>query len=349
MASSMTSASAKQTDSYPPSGGAARAASNSNKVEKTAADAEVDPRFTHFNFTGKVFQAPGAKFCLSKIYETPVFCVDLGDNDATLDVVALQKGFDIEAGSSDDKLIALAVKGLQFVPSIKPGDRIPSEILDGTASWRIEERHIQIAMQRLKAQLLSWVSGQEILITDPEELESYFGQIENKEKIKVAFSNAAEMLGYDRENHAVVLEKIDSLGRELCYIEALRDAYKSITLIAVRIGDIQKLSKSDRRMADEIQRVKLLLRRGMEEYTKIFEEIDAQTGEIVSALKSVSRQVDYIRQVRDKLHFLMMSWDPIIKQWQEAESDQPHHVKLVISETYRFLARKFNTARSMMQ
>lgn len=306
-------------------------------------------RTTHFDFTSPVFRVPGARFCLVGVEKDPVFCVDMGEVEASLDIKSIQKEFKIEPGSNDEKLIATVVKGLQYVPDIRPGDSIPSELLDGTASWSINKRHKLIAVQRLKAQLLSWVSGQEVLITDPDELEMYFGQLENKEKIKEAFSKAAKMLGEDPSNHDVVFDRINTLGRELSYIEALRDRFSSVPNIALRIEELRKQSGPDTRALDEIQRVKLLLRKGIDEYNKIFDDVDAQTSEIVGALKAVGRQTDYIRDVRDRLHFLMMSWDPVLKQWENAEGERGLKIRVAISETYRFLAAKFSTARSMMR
>lgn len=306
-------------------------------------------RTTHFDFTSPVFRVPGARFCLVGVDKAPVFCVDMGDVEASLDIKSIQKEFKIESGSNDEKLIATVVKGLQYVPDIRPGDSIPSELLDGSASWSINKRHKMIAVQRLKAQLLSWVSGQEILITDPDELEMYFGQLENKEKIREAFSRAAKMLGEDPSNHEVVFDRINTLGRELSYIEALRDRFSSVPSIALRIEELRKQSGPDTRALDEIQRVKILLRKGIDEYKKIFDDIDAQTSEIVGALKAVDRQTDYIREVRDRLHFLMMSWDPILSQWESAEGERGLKIRVAISETYRFLAARFSTARSMMR
>lgn len=317
-------------------------------ADATPAKGDQDDRSTHFDFRNHVFKMPGARFCLIGAERTPIFCVELGDVEAKLQIHAMQREFSIEPSSYDGELIATAVKGLRYVPDIRPGDRIPSEILDGTASWRIKPKHREIAVQRLKAQLISWVSGQEILITNPEELEMYFDQIENKEKIKAAFSDAAELLGHERDDHNAVFEKINTLARELCYIEALRDKYNVIPMLAVKLDQLQKKWQSDRRLATEIQRIKLLMRRGIEEYTKIFEEIDAQTGEIASALKSIGAQVEHIRRVRDDLHFLIMSWEPLLVQWDQASPKNAYKMKLLLADTYRFLAGKFNTGKSLL-
>lgn len=323
---------------------------NDNSPQAATKDVDTPPglKLTHFKFESPVFGAPGARFFLHGPQKVPVFCVDMGGNEALVDINSLMQEFNIDPNSKDCDLITKAVQALKYVPDIKPNDEIPSEVLDGTASWPVKRKHKLIAMQRLKAQLFSWVSGKEMLITDPEELENFFGQIEAKEKLKDAFSQAAEALGHDKKDHEVVFQKLELLSRELCYIEALRDRYRCVPLVLSRIAEYGLKQRTDRRAIDEIRRVKLLFDQGVEEYEKIFTEVDAQTSEVIGALKTLEQQIEYIRKTRDNLHFIMMGWDPIIKKWKETPLDRTHRVKLNLQDTYRFLASKFNTAKSLL-
>ena len=63
-------------------------------------------------------------------------------------------------------LLDVVEKGLRFVHEIRPGDSIPSELLDGTASWRVEERHRRRARGRLMAQLIAWTAGEGLMTAD---------------------------------------------------------------------------------------------------------------------------------------------------------------------------------------
>src|SRR4051812_44643028 len=130
-------------------------------------------RTTHFKFDKKVFLAPGACFLLRRPEMEPMFAVRMGDQDAYLTVKSLCREFDIAPGTPDARLIDTAVQGLRYVPNIRPGDRIPSELLDGSASWKIEDRHALLASGRIQAQLLSWITGKETVITDAAELEMF--------------------------------------------------------------------------------------------------------------------------------------------------------------------------------
>jgi hypothetical protein len=116
---------------------------------------EGPARNTHFDFQARVFQAPGACFVLNGKDKEPMFAVDMGTGLGYISLKDLRRTFHIAEGSHDDKLIASAAAGLRFVPDIRPGDEIPNEILNGTASWTVARKHKQIARDRIQVQLLS--------------------------------------------------------------------------------------------------------------------------------------------------------------------------------------------------
>lgn len=320
-----------------------------------AADARDEPLpegalpITHFNFTHRVFQTPGARFILKGSDHIPTFRVDMGDNEGLVDIETLKKEFCITPDSHDGKLVDLAVQGLRYVPDIKPGDSIPSEILNGTASWTISPRHRKLAEQRLQIQLLSWVGGKEVLLTSPDEIATFLEQLENKEKLRTAFRDAAVALGYSRDNIEPVIKQIELLAREVCYIEALRDRYALIPKIGQKIDELTRSLGNDRTAKLEANRIRSLLNIGIREYQAAFNEADAQTGEIISALKTVERQVKFIRQVRDDLHFLLMQWHPHISNLEKWKGRRTPETDRVMSALYRFLAPRYSSGQSMLK
>lgn len=303
---------------------------------------------THFDFQAKVFSAPGARFVAIGTARKPNFCVALGGIEALVDVHALCREFDIAPGSHDARLITTAIKGLKYVPDIRKGDKIPNELLDGSASWTVERRHLEIATNRIQVQLVSWLQGREIVISDSQELEMFFAQLDNKEKLRKAFADAAVALGYPAADTAVVVERIEQLSREICYIEALRDRYKVIGAIESRLSHIRRLHGSDSRMRDALQRVFALLVYGQAECERLFSEVDAQTGEIIGALKSIDRQIRYIRDKRDELHHLAMLWAPVVEAWKDAPQQRSRRLDEVLDKTYRFLAQRYARGKSML-
>lgn len=322
---------------------------NKRELTMLVSNAEGPRDITSFDFQHRVFKTSGARFVLKGQSKTPSFCVDMGGLVGVIEIDALRKEFGITTDSEDGRLIDTAVAGLRYVPDIKPGDAIPSELLNGTASWQISVKHKKIAEQRLQIQLLSWVGGKEILITDPKEITLFLEQIENKEKLRTAFRNAAEALGYENNNVDPVISRIELLAREICYIEALRDRFALIPVIDQKVQNILASLGGDRNAKMEVNRIRVLLQSGIKEYSAIFAEADAQTGEIIAALKTIDRQTQFIRNNRDRLRFLLMEWEPHISSLKDWHTRRTPQTEKLLSELYRFLAPRFSSARSILR
>ena len=303
---------------------------------------------THFDFQAKVFDAPGARFVATGVARKPNFCVTLGGCEAFVDVFAMCREFDIAPGSHDARLVAIAIKGLRYVPDIRKGDKIPNELLDGSASWTIERRHLDIATNRIQVQLVSWLQGREIVISDATELEMFFAQLDNREKLRKAFADAAVALGFPATETAQVVTRIEQLAREICYIEALRDRFKTIREIEAKLTQVRKGQGSDPRLRDELQRIFSLMVDAQAECERLFGEVDAQTGEIIGALKSIDRQIRYIRDKRDELHHLAMLWEPVVTAWKNAPQQRSRKLDEVLDKTYRILAQRYARGKSLM-
>lgn len=315
----------------------------------TAVRAPVASEQERFLFTGKVFTLPGARFAYFGTKQEPRFFVRLGNMDASMDMLMLRSQFSVAPHSEDDRLINLAVKGLRYVPEIRPGDIIPSEILTGCASWKIHDRHKQIAERRLHVQILSWGSGKEMVLTDPEELGMFLGQLESKSKLREAFEKAAVALGGTRADCDSVLQKLDRLARELCYIEALRDRFAEVAAVRGKLDKLRSLYSSDSRLRDEVQRINLFHERAVAAYAKRFEEIDGQTSEIIGALKALDRQIEYIRKARDDLYAVVRDWEPVLTKWADTPLRRSRAQDQLLSETYRLLATRFASGRSVLK
>ncbi|MDX2144382.1 MAG: hypothetical protein SFV19_13585 [Rhodospirillaceae bacterium] len=312
-------------------------------------NAEPDMRTTHFDFENKVFKVPKARFYKPENFDEPVFVVDLGDLQGELRFKHLKKQFGIQADSHDDKLLDTVIKALNYVEDIRPGDAIPNEILDGTASWTVSPKHKMLAKSRLEAQLISWISGKEAEIKSPEQLNAFLAAKENKSKLREAFGKAAVQLGLPENDTTAVLLRLEMLARELCFIEALREAFNTVPAIGGRLKQISEVYHGDMRVMDTIGRVKSLIRKGVKEYQDIFVDLDSQTCEIISAMKSLDRQIAFIRERRDKLRYLQMKWTPLVRAWAEIVINQGARVQDLLGRTYRFLATRFDTSKSLMQ
>src|SRR6185437_12066710 len=166
-------------------------------------------RSTNFAFTHKVFQVEGACFALSRDTKEPLFRVFLGSVTAALPLATLCSEFGIAKDSEDGRLIDIVEKSLRFVKEIRPGDSIPRELLDGTASWTVEEHHRAIARSRLAVQLASWVAGEEKVISDTEQLEQLADDPVTKTRMQNALGEVAEKLGIGRDRKSEVMTKVE--------------------------------------------------------------------------------------------------------------------------------------------
>jgi hypothetical protein len=155
---------------------------------------------------------------------TPVMVVQLGDKEAALPLTSLQQEFGIPDDSADGRMLALITQSLDFVAGLRLGDPLPKEVLTGEASWELDPVHLQIATTRLKLQLIDWLnagSGAEKPDLDAESLLQVTDDPHLREQVQDAMARAASVLSVD--SSAEVVGLLETLGKELAYIEALRD------------------------------------------------------------------------------------------------------------------------------
>ncbi len=126
---------------------------------------------THFAFQHKVFNLDGCYFTADRDPEKPKFLMPLGDEMAAITLAALRREFNITDGSNDGQLLDIVAKSLKYVQEIRPNDSIPQELLDGSASWSVEERHRAVASDRIKIQLATLLTGREDQVIQSEEIE----------------------------------------------------------------------------------------------------------------------------------------------------------------------------------
>lgn len=304
--------------------------------------ARTAPRIvsTHFDFRHKLFTLPEAVFRPDSTGK-PAFHGDLGDVRCALDLKTIAREFGIDPESHDGRLLTLVERSLRYVKEIRPGDSIPNEILDGSCSWTIDDRHRRIARQRLTLRLASWMTGGEITATDPSALEQIAEDPGMKKRIHDGAVEAAQRLGLGRDRRLEILNRIETVARELAYIEAQRERLGDIRAAVDKIGSAAQIYRRDRSVLEEITRVQMLLRRPLADFDADFELVDAQTGEILALLRNVDAQILFIRELRDMIHFKLMAWDEILALWKSLKVERSDAVERAIRQFYQFAARNF--------
>ena len=294
-------------------------------------------RFDHWFF----HKMEEIHFQLSGSEKEPTMVGKYSKNDVVLTIKGITKEFNIDPKSPDGWMLEQISKGLKYVKGLCMGDPLPKEILTREASWTLSKRHQEIAYQRVSLQLVNWMSGGDNMITDPDELLQLAEDPAIKKQINNAFGEAAEKLGYGRDEKEKVVKHVEELAKELAYIEALRDRFRRIKIMDDKIQELRRLYGREKSVLEIADQVARLGQRAVKELEAMFLEVDAQTGEILSVLKNLRTQIPYIRDKRDDLHIRLMAWDDILDRWQQAEMKISQQNPVLLRDTYKFLAPRF--------
>ena len=295
-----------------------------------------------FDFAHKVFSVSGAVFQNDPQTDDPVYSVDLGDVRANLTFVALRAAFGLAPDDPDSRLLDEVGRGLSFVKRIRPGDTVPSELLDGTASWAISDQHRAVARGRVIVSLMAWMSGNRgTQKMSTLELAKVAEDPETKGRAHAAYARLADELGLPVDRKADVMGQIDRFVDELAYIEALRERVGKARRIVELLKRQRAVYKRERGVHDEIDRTIALAEPPVAKLESQINEVDAQTGEIANALRTLPRQIAFIRETRDRLHAQLMKWDDILIAWNGVAAERSGTVQRLVRDTYRFVARYF--------
>jgi hypothetical protein len=343
------------TQATPPADSKSVPAATSNSTGATASDAAVidvlgpedqdytstSDRSTHFVFHHKLFALPQAVFRMS-VDKDPALEVQLGENKVLLPTSTVRKEFALDdKGKEDAETLVKVEKGLKFVREIRPDDSIPRELLDGTASWSVDPKHAAIAKGRVTVQLVSWMTGEESVIVDMAQLEQIAEDPMTRKRVNDAVTEICQRLDIPTTQRQTVLDRVDGLSRELAYIEALRDYGDKVKAIGTKLNAFSRAYHGDKIFWPEIQRMKALIPKPLEKTDGYFMQADAQTSEILVALKNYNSTINFVRDIRDEIHGNLMDWDRYITDMESMEVERLRANENKLRTLYGFLARTF--------
>jgi len=312
---------------------------------ETAAPFEDAPRTPgdnrHFVFAHRVFAAPGAVFKLDANTGEPVLALDLGNVKACLPFPALTKAFEIAADSPDWRQLDAVVKGLRHVRRIKPGDSIPAELLDGSASWKVEAHHVAAARGRLFAGLLAAL-GKRPDATTPRDYAILAENASLLPELADGYKLLADKMGLDAKLAGDAEAIVDGLAEEFAYIEALRERVAQTRALVETLGKMRDAYRRDRSTLDQITRIVQLLERPVTAYERRLRLLDLKIADTIDAVLNMTQRIALAREVRDRLHAETMRWDDLLALWNGGVSARAQRAR--IDETYRFAARHFPIA-----
>lgn len=282
----------------------------------------------------------GIYFRMSEQGDEPVLFLKMSDYEAALPIAGIRREFMIDDNSPDGKMLTLVAEALGYVKGLRIGDPLPAEVLSDLASWEPAERHKFIAYQRLTMQLVTWLSGDEHIISNPDELIQIASDPTIQRKVSVAFGEAAEKIGLGRARKEEVVGYIERLADEVSYIEALREKFQAVLAMETKIQGLRRLY-SERSVLEIADPVARLMERAVKDYKAIFDEVDAQTGEILAALKNIENQIKFIAQTRNNLYRRLLAWEEILRDWKPVAIRRSNQVPELLRKTYQFLAPRF--------
>lgn len=272
-----------------------------------------------------------------------VMVVQMGDREAALPLRSLQREFGIADDSPDGRMLALIAEALDFVAALRLGDPLPSEVLTGKASWEPDPSHIAIINARLRLQMVAWLAGgtggERIEVT-AESLLQVADDPVLRARVQTALDHAARELGLSHADQ--VLKMLEALGEELSYIEALRD--RLLGRLAATVAKIERVAggwRGDAHQSETSTQVRRLAQTALQQTRQRFEELDAQTGEVLAALRNADSQRAFIRSHRDWLYRSLRAWEPVLGWWELAGTEFDPGMAALMSRTYQFLAPRF--------
>ena len=146
-----------------------------------------------------------------------------------------------------------------------------------------------------------------------------------------------------------MLARIDDLGRELTYIEALQERCAEVLNIVQKVNQLARVYRSDRAIVDELSRIRTLMLKPIELYDGIFARLTKRQESIEDAIGHFHERVEFIREQRDDVHQSLMLWDPILAGWKAIELMRCTETETKITNLYRFIARHYLTSQSWQQ
>ena len=280
-------------------------------------------------------------FRLSEGTRIPSMVVQLDSQEAVLPLQSVAREFHVEPTSADGQMLTLIEEALEFVVSLKLGDKLPSELNGGAASWEPNGQDRVVAASRVRHNLVRSVFarlGKSVTIKGTVGWED---QPENRELLRQAITDASAQL--DGTDEAEVSERVASISEEMAYIEAMR---RPLTrgignirdkLLKIALGEVP-LSQQE-----TFKQVQSLARLGIKEVMSRFDDVDVRLDDFLGVLRDMPAAIAGLRRQRDWLFRTYRAWTSVFADWDAAPKYFNDFLLKVVERTYGFLAPRFMT------
>jgi hypothetical protein len=280
-------------------------------------------------------------FRLSEGTRVASMVVRLQNQEAVLPLRAVAREFGVEAASADGQMLCLIEQALDFVVALRLGDKLPSELNGGEASWKPSEQDRRIATSRIWHALLRCVfthTGQSVAISGAGS-PGWEESSANREWLSRAIDGAVIQL--DGPDAPEITACLASLSEELACIETMRRS-----LARGMAAPQEKLlripaTKLPAGRRETMVHVQALMRRGLKEITYRFDDVDARLDDFMAMLRDTPAAIVWMRRQRDWLFRTKLAWEPVFTDWMNAPSAIDEFLWKAVERSYSFLAPRF--------
>jgi hypothetical protein len=280
-------------------------------------------------------------FRLSEGTRVPSMVIQLEGHEAVLSLASIAREFRVDVDSQDGQMLSLIEQALDFVVSVKIGDKLPSELNGGVPSWEPNEQDRRIASSRIRHNLVRCVfarMGKPVTLSGGG-TPGWEDDPKNKVLVQDAIVGAAHQL--DDTDEADVAGRVASLCEEMAYIENLRRAlarglvHIRDKLLHIKIGEVQVSQQ------ELVKQVQLLARLGNKEIMARFDEVDVRLDDILAMLRDLPAVTASMRGQRDWLFRTNRAWAGVFADWAAAPKHVDEFLIKVAERTYVFLAPRY--------
>ncbi len=265
----------------------------------------------------------------------------LSEQTVELTLGGIKRELKLKDTSADGVMLDIVAKSLKFVQRIQIGDKVPSELTTGEASWEITDQHRDIAKKRLTMQLVTWLTGDEEVFSDMKQLEMVADDPLNKAKINDAFIGAARELGIPANESEKVIDLVNDFAEELAYIEALRGQFLRLLVIEKNVAKLNEIYMNDTSINETVSRVRSLSDIAFAAFREDFSMIDLHTKYIIDVLKHMPDKIKTVHKFRDEMYCRFWAWRELIEEWELTPPQRSPGIETLLQTTYTFLAQRF--------
>ena len=128
----------------------------------------------------------------------------------------------------------------------------------------------------------------------------------------------------------------------------MRDHYQRILTIERDIKVARTTLRGDKSAMESAMRASQLLMPVFSNFRGSFENVDAQTAEVMAALKNIDNVIGFVRKTRDTLHRETLTWSDLLDKWNSGNMDKRNPANKAVGELYRFSAQNFLETNSWL-